>query len=157
MSKAQLKRAVKDMEAEELRELILEAYDSRKEIKEYFEYWLNPDEKELCVQTGLAIHKIFFKTNGRIQKTFKKSEINKLIKDFRAVCFNPEHISRLLLLYANNYAGWCSCKRHNMSHRESLMKIWNEALAYAEANDQLETHERIITNTRRMIDEMWWY
>ena len=44
MSKIQLKKELQTMEAPQLREMILEAYSARKEIKEYFEFFLNPDD-----------------------------------------------------------------------------------------------------------------
>ena len=47
MSKIQLKKELQTMEAPQLREMILEAYSARKEIKEYFEFFLNPDIEHL--------------------------------------------------------------------------------------------------------------
>lgn len=47
MSKAKLKKELENMSAEQLREVILDAYDAAPEIKQYFEYFLNPDENKL--------------------------------------------------------------------------------------------------------------
>lgn len=47
MSKAKLKKELENMTAEQLREVILDAYDAAPEIKEYFEYFLNPDEDKI--------------------------------------------------------------------------------------------------------------
>lgn len=47
MSKAKLKKELANMTAEQLREMILDAYDAAPEIKEYFEYFMNPDEDKL--------------------------------------------------------------------------------------------------------------
>ena len=47
MSKALLKKELEKMSASQLRHLILETYEARKEFKEYFEFFLNPDAGKL--------------------------------------------------------------------------------------------------------------
>lgn len=47
MSKSQLKKELSNLEKEQLIEVILEMYDKRKDAKEYFNFYLNPDSKML--------------------------------------------------------------------------------------------------------------
>lgn len=47
MSKSQLKIELSNLEKEQLIEVILEMYDKRKDAKEYFNFYLNPDSKKL--------------------------------------------------------------------------------------------------------------
>lgn len=47
MSKAQLKKELAAMSHEQLEQIILDAYDARKDTKEYFEFFLNPDAEKL--------------------------------------------------------------------------------------------------------------
>ena len=47
MSKTTLRKELKNMNREQLEQIILDAYDARTEIKEYFEFFLNPDVGKL--------------------------------------------------------------------------------------------------------------
>lgn len=47
MSKAALRKELVKMSQEQLVTLILDLYSARPQAKEYFEFFLNPDEKEL--------------------------------------------------------------------------------------------------------------
>ncbi len=47
MSKTKLKKELAQFSQQQLIELILEMYDSRKEVKEYLAFFLNPDSKAL--------------------------------------------------------------------------------------------------------------
>lgn len=47
MSKTKLKKELAQFSQQQLVELILEMYDSRKEVKEYLTFFLNPDSKAL--------------------------------------------------------------------------------------------------------------
>ena len=43
MSKIKLKKELQNMSREQLLDIILNVYDARKEAREYFEFFLNPD------------------------------------------------------------------------------------------------------------------
>ena len=45
------------MTAEQIAQVVMEAYDSSKEAKEYFEYFLNPDGAALCEKALTIIAK----------------------------------------------------------------------------------------------------
>ncbi len=47
MSKAKLRKELASLETEQLIEVILEAYDAHPKIKEYFEYFVNPNIEKL--------------------------------------------------------------------------------------------------------------
>ena len=57
MSKTTLKRELVNMDKEQLIELILEVYAARKDAKEYFEFFLNPDVGKLLDKYELAVSK----------------------------------------------------------------------------------------------------
>ncbi|MFR9165112.1 MAG: DUF6155 family protein [Dysgonomonas sp.] len=46
MSKLQLKRLLNSMDKSEIISFVLEMYDNKKEIKEYLDYYVSPNEKE---------------------------------------------------------------------------------------------------------------
>ena len=47
MSKLQLKKEIQKLERHQLEQMVLDAYAARKETKEYFEFFLNPDVEKL--------------------------------------------------------------------------------------------------------------
>ena len=47
MSKLRLTKEIKQLERHQLEQMILDAYAARKEIKEYFDFFLNPDVDKL--------------------------------------------------------------------------------------------------------------
>lgn len=59
MSKAQLKKQLKNYDANQLTEMILELYGSNKDVKEYLEFWLNPDSEALAEKYGGRMLKCF--------------------------------------------------------------------------------------------------
>lgn len=84
MSKLQLKRELKGMDAEQLRELLLECYSARKEIKEYLDYFVAPDPQALLEK----IRPLIIKELGRTKRGgYSKARISffkKLLRDFDA-------------------------------------------------------------------------
>lgn len=44
MSKATIKELLQSMPKDEIISMVLEIYDARKEVKEYLEFYTNPDE-----------------------------------------------------------------------------------------------------------------
>ncbi|MDY4810591.1 MAG: DUF6155 family protein [Muribaculaceae bacterium] len=87
MSKIQLKKELQTMEAPQLREMILEAYSARKEIKEYFEFFLNPDIEHLLDKYQTIILKELRRTKRGSYSKARISFIRKQIKEFSS--FQP--------------------------------------------------------------------
>ena len=98
MSKTQLKRELSTLSTAQLVQTILEAYDARKEIKEYFDFYLNPDVGKLEEK----YQKIIAKEFGRTKWGYSKSRITvikKALKKFAS--FRPGFDKEIdLTLYA---------------------------------------------------------
>lgn len=60
MSKATLKKALAGMQRGEMQEMILELYESDKNVKDYIEFWLNPDMDKMIDESKTALRKIYF-------------------------------------------------------------------------------------------------
>ena len=59
MSKLLLKKEIKDLTRNQLEQMILDAYDAKKEIKEYFDFYVNPDVEKLTEKFKVAISSEF--------------------------------------------------------------------------------------------------
>ena len=80
MSKTELKKYLKTLSADELVDVILEAYDARKQTKEYFEYYLNPDEKAQVAKINELIAKEFYPLRGK-----RKCRVSGIKKSYQGV------------------------------------------------------------------------
>lgn len=84
MSKATLSKELAQMDAPQLRELILTAYSKRKDFKEYLEYFLNPDPALKFEKSLTAAEKEINRfRQGHLSKA-RVSVLNKIVKDFES-------------------------------------------------------------------------
>ena len=81
MSKATLKKELKNMSREQMEQIILDAYDARKETKEYFDFFLNPDVDKLFEKFKLKCSKELNKQKWGMCKA-RTSVLKKAVKDF---------------------------------------------------------------------------
>lgn len=99
MSKAQLKKELLNLDKDQLVELVLEAYSARKETKEYFEFYLDPDIRKLRSKYESSIFREL--NRGVKRRAYSKARIStlkKLIKEFRS--FHPGFEAEIdLLMY----------------------------------------------------------
>ena len=62
MSKLLLKKILNSMDKSDIISLMLEMYDTKKEIKEYLDYYTNPNEKEQFLKYKKTGMKPFWKS-----------------------------------------------------------------------------------------------
>ncbi|MCC8038867.1 MAG: DUF6155 family protein [Bacteroidales bacterium] len=122
MSKAQLRKELAAMSQEQLIEVILEAYSARKETKEYFEYFLNPDPQALTERYLKAINKEIQRVK-RGSMRMRVSTVKKLLKEYAS--FQPGVALELQLLY----------------------HAWDSTLVMAISWRRTDTIERFLTDT----------
>ncbi len=93
MSKTQLKKELSALSHDQLVELILEAYSARKEVKEYFEYFLAPDENRLMEKFRKEVTKELSRTRRGGYSKARISVLKRLIGDFES--FQPSLSSKV--------------------------------------------------------------
>ena len=100
MSKLKLKKELSALSKEEIIEVVARAYSARKEFRDYFEFFLNPDADKLYEKFREAI----LREIGRGQRKSKAriSEIKKLIKTFDSYDAGAEYGRDLRMLAINN-------------------------------------------------------
>lgn len=135
MSKAQLKKALKGMEKDDIINTVIELYDARKDAKEYLEYWLNPDPRKELEKCEKLIDRQFFTAAGVSRRTPSLTTIAKIQKDFMSICFEPEIIAGLLLFIAEREYKWLTERYRKAAYRSSLKKNINEAELYIKDHD----------------------
>lgn len=96
MSKTKLKAAISGLDAEQMRALILDVYDARREAKEYLDFFADPDVGGMLRKYKNAL----VKECGRVSRGRARprmSKVRKHIKDFAS--FNPgdEYVAEIMV------------------------------------------------------------
>ncbi len=95
MSKAQLKKELAHLDRDQLVEVILNAYSSSKEAKEYFEFFISPDAEALLNKKIDIIAKELSRSKRGYSKA-RISVIRATIKDFAAYGVGDEYVYNLI-------------------------------------------------------------
>lgn len=86
MSKTMLRKELAAMSHEQLEEIIMEAYSRRPEIKEYFEFFLNPDVDKLFEKYMRVVEKELGRVKWRMSKA-RVTVIKRAVSAF--ISFGP--------------------------------------------------------------------
>ncbi len=100
MSKPALKKHLQTLSKEQLIDTVLELYDNVKPAKEYFEFFLNPNEKEMLEKFRTAIVNEFYPRGKFSEPKTRFSVAKKAIADFRALKPSPELLGDLMVTLA---------------------------------------------------------
>lgn len=96
MSKTRFKKELALMDREQLVGLLLEAYDARKETKEYFEFFLNPDVEKLTDKFRKLIAKEFAREKRRYCRA-RISNVKGALRDYASFQPGDEQVLDLYL------------------------------------------------------------
>jgi hypothetical protein len=97
MSKLALKKYLQTLTKEQLIENVLEMYDTLKPVKEYLDFFLNPNEKEMLEKQRLVIVNEFYPKGKYTEPKTRFSVAKKAIADFRALKPSPHLLADLML------------------------------------------------------------
>lgn len=138
MSKIKLRKELASMDKEQLMELILEAYSARKETKEYFDFFLNPDIDKLREKYKTLISKELSRVRRGGYCKARISYIKKQLKEFAS--FHPGFEEQLeMMIFTLGYAMVCETHLH---FPETLMRgmaaLVHQILDFADVNLQVD-------------------
>lgn len=133
MSKTTLKKELASLSREQLIDVILTAYSANKSIKEYFDFFCNPDVDKLYDKYLYTIAKEISR-NKHHYSTARISRIKKTLKEFQALNPGVEIVRALrlqtafLLIDAYNY--------YTFSYPlvNGTLTILNDTIAFADKN-----------------------
>ncbi len=95
MSKLQLRKEIAHFNAEQLREMLLDIYDARREAKEYLDFFLNPDVDKLTEKYTKEIDKEFDRIKRRVISP-RWTRVRKSLKDYAS--FKPGYDNVLAMM-----------------------------------------------------------
>ncbi len=96
MSKFSLKKYLQSLTKEQIVEVVLDAYDNSKAVQEYFDFYLQPNEKEKIKKYKAIIEKEFGVKNP-MRAGLKYSVAKKAISDFASLKPSPDALADLML------------------------------------------------------------
>ena len=96
MGQADLRKYLKTLDKNQIIELVSDLYKKQKTVKEYFDFFINPNEKELFEKYKEKIDLAFFPKRGFIQNL---SQAKKAISEFKKFEPSPELVADLMLFY----------------------------------------------------------
>ena len=101
MSKTALKKELQKLTKENLIEHILDLYEKNKSVKEFYDFYLNPEnENNLFEKYKQVIHNEFYPKRGNPKTRF--SVCKKAISDFKTLNPAPKLVADLMLCLAEN-------------------------------------------------------
>lgn len=106
MSKASVKKALKELDHEGLVNLLMDLYACRKDAKDFLEFWADPDEDKELERVKERIHKLFFLPHDKPRRKPDMTEIKTLVKNFRTLGPDPEKIADLLIYVPELMLEW---------------------------------------------------
>lgn len=147
MSKTRLKKELAALDKDQLMEVILDAYAARKEIKEYFDFYIDPDQGRLIEKYEKLIAKEFSRSKWGSSKA-RTSHISKYLKEFAS--FNPDGESIVTVhLFAVTYAILTEYSlRFSDTQLNALKKMILKALElgdrHGESSRVIETFDKML-------------
>jgi hypothetical protein len=106
MSKSTLKQHFQSLTKEQVSDLVLQVYDSVKPAKEFMEYYLNPNEKEILEKYRKIIIQKFYPDTKSFDPKIRFSVCKKAISDFRALKPSPELLADLMITLPETACGF---------------------------------------------------
>lgn len=149
MSKAQLKKELAHLDRDQLVEVILNAYSSSKESKEYFEFFLNPDLEALMQKKVDIIAKELNRAKYGYSKA-RISFIRKAISDFAAFGVGDEHVYTLTHCALRMLVGMERYYHFSETLTKGTLRLTGDFIALA---DRLECIDDALGKLKRMGEE----
>lgn len=97
MRLSDVKKELRKLDKERLVDLLSDLYKKNKSVKEYLDFYVNPNEKELFLKYKDKVYEAFYPKRG---DRFKLSDGKKAISDFKKLEPSKELLSDLMLFYA---------------------------------------------------------
>lgn len=148
MSKASLKKELALMSDEQLRQIILDAYDARSETKEYFEFFLNPDVDKLLSKLDSKLQKEFQRTKWGRSKA-RTTVIKRAVNDVISLNPGPSTAIKALMSALNSLA--MTDKYVDLNPAQQKLGVWlmskvieiaDEAMIFSEIAPDIENYLR---------------
>lgn len=156
MSKKDLKKYLGDLDKAQLEEQIVELYDKFKDVKVFYDFAFNPNEKALIKEAKIKISNEYFPTSSRRAK-LRRSIAQKLIKHYITLGVDVFIIADIML-YSIEIAQIYSDGKVAKSEAfyKSLRVAFEQAVSFLIANAILTDFEsRVVAIKNETLKQRW--
>ncbi len=92
----ELKKELEQLEKHQIVHHVLEVYKRYPRVKDYFDFFLNPDEEVLLDDYKVRVHEGFYPSRGKKLKLYRS---RRAINEFKKLAVSEEAIAELLLYF----------------------------------------------------------
>lgn len=156
MSKRDLKKYLSELSKEQLEEQLVELYDKFKEVKVYYNFVFNPNERNLVKDAKLKIANEYFPIRGKRPK-MRRSTAQKFIKHFITLGVDSFIIVDVML-YNIEIAQTLSSERQINSEAfyKSMLTSFEQAISFMIEKGILEEfRSRVVAIKEESITQNW--
>jgi hypothetical protein len=127
MSKKLLQKHLFELQKEHLESMVLDLYDKFPEVKTYFNFVFNPNEKKLLEQARIKVASEFFPLKRKRPKA-RRSVAQKYIKHFKTLGMSPELIVEFMWFNIGIMHTFCEERPQRLPFFKSFCNFYKEAL-----------------------------
>ena len=138
MGKLQLKKELALMSHEEIVQIVVDAYAARREVKEYFDFFLNPDIDKLRDKTLARIDREI--TRGKHgRSTARITVVRKALKDFASYDPGAEYVRDIMLEALRRILAREKFVYYKETFEKGIRRLIDDIVAYADAHALVDT------------------
>jgi putative NIF3 family GTP cyclohydrolase 1 type 2 len=151
MSKRDLKKYLNDLSKAQLEEQIVELYDKFKDVKVYYDFVFNPNERNLVKDAKLKITNEYFPIRGKRPK-MRRSTAQKFIKHFITLGVDSFIIADVMLYNIEIAQSYSSEKKiYNETFYKSILNSYEQAISYLiEAGILADFKSRVVALRKKL-------
>lgn len=156
MSKRDLKKYLAELDKPQLEEQIIDLYDKFSDIKTYYNFVFNPNEKNLLRDAKLKISNEYFPIRGKRPK-MRRSVAQKFIKHFIVLGVDDFAIADLML-YNLEIAQTLTAEKtiYNEAFFKSMLLSFQQVISFLIENGILyEFQKRVVTISEQAQQQNW--
>ncbi|GAB5540052.1 MAG: hypothetical protein Salg2KO_21550 [Salibacteraceae bacterium] len=139
MGLREVRKELHELEKEELIYHISELYKKYSDVKEYFDFYTNPDEEVILEKFKARVHEGFYPKRGWRLKLYRS---RKAINEFKKLGISEQATAALLLYFTEVAVMYAREKRvKTEAFYNRLATSFEKALEYMEKHNLLDTFE----------------
>ena len=139
MGLSHIKKELRKLDKDKIIEIISDLYKKYKPVKDYLDFFVNPNEKKLLLEYRDKIFYSFFPARGY---NFKLKDAKKAIADFKKLSVSPDILADLMIFYVECGVDFSNDFGYDDGpFYTSLEKTFVEALDLLQTEDLLEKFE----------------
>lgn len=138
MGKLQLKKELATMTREQMVQVVMDAYSARKEIREYFDFFLDPDVDKLREKTlGRIDRELMRAKHGH--STARITQIRREIKNFAGYAPGAEHVRDIMMETLRHILVREKYVYYKEAFEKGTRKLIDDIVQYADAHALMDS------------------